>query len=539
MKRRVLPGVTQYAICSAAFLWFIILFTAIPAGAEFSLLDGDLILKGYVKNTTYIRTDMQKKDQRNHDSSIDLSKNSAYIMGQYKILDTPENSLHFIASFKYWYEMATRWDTQLRRSIDSDLLKNYQQPRRFEEDVLTEFYADYVHGPWDVRAGKQIVTWGELDVDRAADVVNPLDLRWGVPGVDAWEEVKRPMWLLRTTYQSNLPGNLLFENVINPGYFVSSLPLPPPGSHWSADHQDDNAFTKKGPGIASWVLDRWMKEAQHRKWNTKNFEIGFRVRGFTYNVDWTLLWWNAPDSGPVAKAKEITAFSAQYIYPALEDMILFNKNISHDQIPNVMSYKHDCYDWKRYNTFGGTAQTTFQDFMPSAVWRAEVAYTMNQAFNRGTGNSLSAVYDIKRQDALAVAMSWSDKWTVPWFTRTICRGKQLETTLTFYQQTIFNKPKDLVTNTYYIDKGKDDDTQQKVSFFMQAYMFNYSWVFTFIGSFQPSGDRWMACPALSYVFPGEHWRADVGWVGYGTNRTYLRGSYYDKDSAFARVRYEF
>ena len=100
------------------------------------------------------------------------------------------------------------------------IASNYQFPQKID-DVITELYTDYINGPWQVRTGKQIVIWGQLDMSRVADVVNPLDLRWGVPGVDTWEEVKQGLWMIRTFYQSQLPGNLLFEFILNPGYYTS------------------------------------------------------------------------------------------------------------------------------------------------------------------------------------------------------------------------------------------------------------------------------------------------------------------------------
>ena len=98
--------------------------------------------------------------------------------------------------------------------------QQYQFPQRID-DVITELYTDYTSGPWQVRTGKQIVIWGQLDMSRVADVVNPLDFRWGYPGIDTWEEVKQGLWMIRTFYQSQLPGNLLFEFILNPGYFAA------------------------------------------------------------------------------------------------------------------------------------------------------------------------------------------------------------------------------------------------------------------------------------------------------------------------------
>jgi len=248
--------ITALTLCIAVM--FGIICTSRPAHASFQLYNGKLEISGFLKNTTYYRTNMCDRDKPYHDSKIDFSKNAALLEVLYNFRETDTYSLRFFGSVRYWYEMASQFDDELRHSIPSKLRRNYRNPRSFYDDVLTELYVDYIHGPWDVRVGKQIITWGELDVDRAADVVNPIDLRWGVPGIEAWEELKRAKWLIRTTYQSTLPGNLLFENIINPGHFLTALPAPPTGTHWSASQFRDNPFSKWGPGVFWWQLTRWM-----------------------------------------------------------------------------------------------------------------------------------------------------------------------------------------------------------------------------------------------------------------------------------------
>ena len=60
------------------------------------------------------------------------------------------------------------------------------------------------------------MVWGETDIKRTVDIINPIDVRLGSPGVDAWEEIKLGLFMLRGTYQSQLPGNLLFETALHP-----------------------------------------------------------------------------------------------------------------------------------------------------------------------------------------------------------------------------------------------------------------------------------------------------------------------------------
>jgi len=112
--------------------------------------------------------------------------------------------------FKYWWQKAQYFDQDYRRSIPHHERKDWAHPRSFQDDVLTETYIDVSTGPWKIRLGKQIVIWGQLDLERVADVVNPIDIRRGPPGVNTWEEVKQGLWMIRLFYQSELPGKPSF-----------------------------------------------------------------------------------------------------------------------------------------------------------------------------------------------------------------------------------------------------------------------------------------------------------------------------------------
>ena len=103
--------------------------------------------------------------------------------------------------------------------------------------------------------GKQIIVWGETDIVRSADVVNPLDLRYAIPGIDFWEELKRGLWMFRGLYQSRLPGNLLFELIFIPGDFQNML-LPNEGTHWGISPAETSLNPGKIIGYGHWLLER-------------------------------------------------------------------------------------------------------------------------------------------------------------------------------------------------------------------------------------------------------------------------------------------
>ena len=94
------------------------------------------------------------------------------------------------------------------------------------DDLITELYADFQSGPLQVMVGKQIVVWGEMNLKQTADVINPLDLRYGSPGTEAWEDIKLGLWMIRALYQTDLPGQLNFEVLFIPGdYEMTRLPV--------------------------------------------------------------------------------------------------------------------------------------------------------------------------------------------------------------------------------------------------------------------------------------------------------------------------
>ena len=109
------------------------LFLAAPSTsqAEIALMDGKLILSGFVKNTTYYRLNGADREFKkghpykdgdylsNHDTNFDFSNFSAYLEGLYTIKEDQESTFRIFGGFRTWYEMATSYDDSLDRSMYS------------------------------------------------------------------------------------------------------------------------------------------------------------------------------------------------------------------------------------------------------------------------------------------------------------------------------------------------------------------------------------------------------------------------------------
>jgi len=525
MKKRTLLA----AVLSLSVYFFSFLPSA-HAIEEF--YDGKLKINGFVREAVMIRTQMKDEDKQYHSNSVNYDITTGLLEALYTFKEDENGALRAYAGFKYWWEKAPMFDDQLHKSIYKTERKDYVRARSFDDDVLTEAYIDYNNGPLQIKAGKQIVIWGQLDIQRVADVVNPLDIRKGVPGVDTWEEVKRGIWMIRSIYKSQLPGDLQFEGIVNPGDY-KGIELPYDGTYYGPEHSATYPF-KPGPamGIFSYQSQKWRQDMPG--FSLKNYELGFRMTGYTYNIDWTLLYWNARDDAPVADPKQITPFTLKYISAGIFSEIL-NREINP---PPTKSYGPRVYYFKRYTTFGGTAQTPVKPLWDS-IWRFEWYLEKNRPMNQATNGDKQSTNGWTRRNILGGAIACSKSLWIPFFTDSILANSALtDVTLTFFHEKIFHMEKDLVVDDRNHRAGNSNADQ--IILFVQQNLLQSSFMFIFTGNYFYHIDKWMAVPSLTYMFPGKHWRGDVGYIAYGVGRhNYIDRTTDSKDSLFLRMRYEF
>jgi len=509
---------------------FAALCLSVPALATLQLYDEKLEIKGFVKNTTYVRTGLKEREKQYRDSAVDYSQTSLLVKALYRLRDDGDLAVRLFAGVRAWYEASGCLDDSLRRHMAHRDRKDYTGPRSIEEDMITEAYIDIIRGPWELRAGKQIVIWGQLDTRRVADVVNPLDLRWGAPGVDTWEEVKKGLWMLRFFYQTLLPGDLLLEGIFNPGHFQETR-LPYEGTHWGVAYHRSNTLSP-GRGFGAF---HWQQEKMHRDapgWDLgKNYEFGFRVRGYVWDIDWTLLYWNALSDSPVANSRRMDGFIGQYMLAGLRSCIQ-GGGVRPGDWPD---YK--LYYYKRYQTLGGTAQTCISR-LHASVWRLEWFYEKDSPFNVGSHGSASAVNGWTRRDVIGFGLQYNDKFEIPLVTQgSLCAGKQLELAVTYFWEKILNNTRELVK----ADRGHrpGDSVTDAVIVWLRQDFLHSKWSLVFVGNYYFRTGQWQAVSWLTYYFPGIHWRCDAGYKAFGEKHGYVYGAQHDKDSIILRLRYEF
>ncbi|MCP4708777.1 MAG: hypothetical protein GY869_09145, partial [Planctomycetes bacterium] len=211
-----------------------------------------------------------------------------------------------------------------------------------------------------------------------------------------------------------------------------------------------NAFSpnNKNPSIFWWNQSKWNRDAPNG-WQTDNWEIGFRLQGYVWDIDWSLLYWNAKSDGPTMDASRVGEYGMKYVFPGIIAGIT-GGNVH----PNSWD-GGEVFRYKRYQTFGGTAQTVIGP-LHNSVWRLEWFYELDSPFNRGVDGDPQDITGSKRQDVAGIAIQYNDKFCIPWWTKNIGTGKFTDVSITYFIEHIFAMEDDLVVNARNHRRGDDN-----------------------------------------------------------------------------------
>jgi len=504
---------------------FVLLCLCRPLRASIFLMDDRLEISGFVKETAYIRTGMSAREKMYHDSNMDYLQTSMLFEALYTVKEDDDLTVRLFGGVKYWWQKAHYFDQDYRRSIPHRDRKDWTHPRSFEEDILTEAYVDIIKDPWEVRIGKQICIWGQLNMSRVADVVNPLDIRRGFPGENPWEDIKQGLWMIRVFYESELPGDLLFETIFNPGDY-QNMEIVLEGTHKGVKPYSVRFFDRENQkfGIYHWQREKWSRDAPG--WDLKeNWELGFRVRGNTWGIDWTLLYWNARDDTPVAHPERLAEFTLPYIFSQIQGV----------PAPDWPSQK--VYYYKRYQTVGGTTQVYVHKLWDT-VWRTEWFYEINRPLNKAENGNSQFINGWTRRNIFGIAVQCNKALYIPWFTKSfIAADRMLDVSLTYFWEKVQNHDHDLVLSDR--DHAWTNSSTDMLGLFLKQDMFHSRIIFIFNGRYFLRTGKWMAIPSLCYVMPGNHWRFDLGYVAEGgPKRSFVKGSA-TMDKVTIRLRFVF
>lgn len=537
MKKKLLSYLTILTI----ILPFIFC-THHQARADVELMDGRLILTGFIREMAWYRTAMTEREDMYSSNRLQNLTTNVLFEALYTVKEGVgynDTTIRLFAGFKWWWEKSHYFNDDMNRAILHQTRKDWVHPREFEDDTLTEAYIEVVKGPLEIRVGKQIVIWGQMNLEKVADVVNPIDVTHGFPGVLTWEELKRGLWMIRTIYESDLPGGLIFETIMNPGDFECTL-MPGLGTFPGGDIWTGRAFSQKeAMGFWDWNREKMLRDAP--TWNWSNWELGIRVRGQFGNLDWAVFYWNARSDYAVAHPKKGPAFNIMHVKNGMKTMFT-GRTQPHPDWPD---YK--VYYYKRYQTIGGTAQYEAYRLWQT-VWRLEWFFEFGaplQVHETGQiGNESSPPTDWTRRNNLGIALQVNRPLNIPWFTHSfIACDALLDFSFTYGYYKVLNHDHKLgLTSRHF---NWEDSHADVIDLFMMQPLFHQTWTFIMTGNYWLSNNKWMLVPTLSYALPGQHWRIDGSYVMLGGptrsrewEKLGMATNYSSMDFIMLRLRFE-
>ena len=161
---------------------------------------------------------------------------------------------------------------------------------------LWEGYVDVNKGPFFTRIGRQNLSWGETDVFRLMDLINPLDNTFGGPFEDL-DDRRIPLWMLRASWNFGYVGPIAsttLEGFWVPGSWdVQIAPVAPRGTAYAAPLPEVPVPTLYEPPDKKMSNSRWGVRVMGMLAESVNLSIG-HYKSF---LDLPGLLWNVEDTG--------------------------------------------------------------------------------------------------------------------------------------------------------------------------------------------------------------------------------------------------
>jgi len=352
------------------------------------------------------------------------------------------------------------------------------------QDELRELYVTLAFDEWTFKLGKQQLVWGETDVLRMADVINPLDLSWNWSN-ENWEDIRRPLRMIVVTYAPErfIQNNLSLEAVFIPEDFKATY-LPHAGSNWH--------FTFPG-----WELFRPAFRASEP--DDGNDEYGFRARG-------------------VIKGVEVSLFD----FYGRKD----GATVDLDKFVGFLTGTHgiDFCVYPKFNSFGATLNW-YDSVHTKTVWRFEGSYNFEEPFN-------DRLFRVQRWDSLNFMIGFDR----PTWIRLLNREQTYFLSFQWFHRNIL----DYTHKKGLVDAAQSNDQYQNIAIFLMTSGYkNNVYTPTLALAYDLSG-TWFFAPSFKYNYSTElSFTVGANFYEATTNRDSIWGAVRDNDQVYFRIRYGF
>jgi len=408
----------------SVFLSALLVLTYAGPVSAIDLLDGKFVIHGKISQQLNMRTNKTSPGQL-YNYDIFNFRTSMKLETMLHIQQCPDHEWNAYGVWKQFYDYADKIDSGYNDYVrHMSGTKGIKQVRSYQtfKDVCRELYLEYTTPLFQIRTGKQIVSWGETSFERTCDIVNPVDLRGLLnPGYPDFAELKRGLWMLRLYYTpSDMPADMTFEGLIIPDF--------EPNYNWPAGYHllhPDQFNALKAPN------ELFLSSYRDAPSSWRDPAVGLRVRGFTKGFDWTIQFMN--QRNPQGTYKTGKALPAQLI-------ALLGPGALGGRVPLTK----DVTNFQRYNSIGFTFNRPIPPVIPlipgtpvrmsGCVLKNEFIAELSKKCADLVGiNSVTRSYN-----RYANTLGWDGKIYLPWISQWN-RGKLLSTSTQLAQEWVPSK----------------------------------------------------------------------------------------------------
>lgn len=505
--------------------------------AAFHLLDDKLRVKGSIYEFMIYRTDLKSEERDFRDSDWGLMRTKGTLELLYKAVDNENLQVNLFSFLQYWHESVPDIDNEYHDSMTRANRKRYQGPSYDQDDWINEMYADIYAGKWNIRLGKQIVFWSEVEMVRTIDRINPLDLRYTTPGIDPWDEMKIGLWMMRGFYNSDLPGQLVFEWIWIPGDY-EGVRTPREGTSMGASPNPPSLSGEDTPrafGLGAAVNEQWRRSQP--AFNIRNSSFAFRVRGNSelpllgdyYLLDWTVSWYHGMNNTPVANRGDLDTINGY------NNTLAFARLFGAD-IPRVPS---GLWEYKFFDVVGASLQT----YVPKigSVVRGEISYEIGLPENKAAPDHIDSTPSFAKEitgtterDVVNVGVTIDKPLKSIWLSQRWGSSGVFDCTFGWFSQWRQGNVTRIRRTFAYGDRSQTNFTLTVRT------RLKHNSIWPTIRTLYNVRNWGYSVFAVRYT-PGKHMRYELGFIWFfAHNQWAFREAYAkNKDSIYFRIGYEF
>ena len=487
---------------------------------------GSIVFQGYMENFSALRLGQEGKGKCAAFRNTFLPE----------FLFTFGQRTKLFASARFVREMGYELEDNVRADMGLDPLPDdYYNETDFE---AWELFLDVrLQDDLRVRAGKQFIIWGETDVFRLLDIINPQDGSWISPGVMALEETRIPIYAARIVWEKSPFTNLEFifvpmiddeENRVDKSA--------PTGGRWKVTPEgrlggmDSPVYKAKvypqmmkdikalfgtyGPGIIEADVQTKFPES-----DLDQSRVGVRFTTQIGRWDISLMDYYGHNMSPTI---HYDGTDREVRHKLVED-----PNTGNAQYEDVNYYiPKISLRYKRQNILG-LSFNYFESALTKGIIKGEFAYYHNKPYN------IFADDIVTEKDTLSYSLAWEKDCFMPWI-HPDDPDVTVFVSLQMFQDVILGSDKDLHVGPYLtpIDKCTTRFTLKTFTSYVHAI-----YKPEIIAAYDPEGNGLVRGKIVFSPPWSSKYFVELGYVNYWGHKYEWLGLFKEKDSAFLRVRY--